>query len=845
MQEITFKKIILKNVRRYTDFEFEFSKGLVCISGRNGKGKSTIFHSLMAVLYGETAEGDRISDLVNLKVGKNLEIHLYTDIDSDEYVFTRYYLHKKFQNNFIITKNKKCINEGLGIDRSYELIKDLLIPKDVFKNTILFGQQIKDFFTALNDSKQKIIFNAILSLEEFKTYYERTKIKLDKIEKQIEDDNNRIVELNVIIPEKGNLVTKSLNDKKEKLKEVKERIEELAKYIFGMKSIIKQNLKSINDISYDENEHKKILNKITKSGLEWENSIQSLNTIDNELEQEKSEAFEVKKVLNDSIKIKFEKEAAEAFYKIKKIKDSKIQVIMEEKNNFSKINNTKDLEQEYTNIKDERTQLIANIQDKIIKLSTNLKIKELNKRRDSSLQKLQEELISLEQNEIRINTMFDNLKTEISKFQDSICPTCNRGFKNIECPKCNYILDDSSNHIELELKEKKKSLVILESDLILVRKSIKDKKQKIDIDQKHYEQILYNEESSINKEVINFQKRIDGICFEIDLFNKEYSIKINDRVSEIKLKIIEFNIFEAKFINEIKIEEIDYKEKIKQNNNLINNEFKTWKDNLDISFTEKNKKLKEDTQKNIGNLKKLLYNLKEENISLEARKEKVFLLRDRIVGDKSIVEEKNSEIIELQKFKYDDTFIEIEKEVVKKLEKEKVLLSKNLKVVLKKIDILNFWKEGFSDRGIKSMLIDNAIPFLNSIVKEELEKIAPGKFIVSFDTLSETKTGDIKDKFSVNILNLETGANKHSQLSGGEKRIIDVCCMRALKLLAQNLYQKKFNNTLLDEVLDSLDSENAYVFCRILKKLSVDQNITIISHTFNNTIESDHSYQFN
>ena len=802
MQEITFKKIILKNVRRYTDFEFEFSKGLVCISGKNGRGKSTIFHALMAVLYGETAEGDKISDLVNLKTGRNLEIHLYIDIDNDEYIITRYYQHKKFQNNFIIMKNNKCKNEGFSIDRSYELIRTLLVPKDVFKNTILFSQQIKDFFTALNDSKQKIIFNAILSMEEFKTYYDKTKEKLDKIEKQIVDDRNRIVELNVIIPEKKSLLKKLLNDKEEKLKEIKERIAEVTKYIFGIEGSIKQDLKFINDINYSEEQHKEILNDITKNDLKIFELREELKGIDSKLEKEKLKESEDKILSNSADKIKFEKEAAEEFYKLKKIKDIEVQKIIDKKIDFSKINNTKDLEKELNNIKNERTQLIADLQDKIIKLSNQSNIKELNKIRDDSLQKMQSELTLLEQDKVVAESEFNNLNLIVDKFKDFTCPTCNRDFENIKCSKCSHVIEDnSSNRIQLETK--KKSLKILKNDILLKELNIKNQNQKIDTERKHHEQIFYNEESNVNKEIENLQKRIDGICSEIDLFEKDYSIKINDKILEIKLKITEFDISETKIKEEIKIEEIEYKEKIKKNNIIFDEEFKTWKNNLDNLFIKKSKKLKEDKQKNIEEFEKILYNLKEENISLEIKKEKIDSLKEQIIRAKSIIEEKNSEVCKLQNFLYDDTSIKSEKKIIQELEIEKDSLSKNLEDITKKINILNFWKEGFSDRGIKSMLIDNAIPFLNNIVKEELEKIAPGKFIVSFDTLSETKSGDIKDKFSVNILNLETGANKHSQLSGGEKRIIDVCCMRALKLLAQNLYQKKFNKSYLDSYYDT------------------------------------------
>jgi len=137
------------------------------------------------------------------------------------------------------------------------------------------------------------------------------------------------------------------------------------------------------------------------------------------------------------------------------------------------------------------------------------------------------------------------------------------------------------------------------------------------------------------------------------------------------------------------------------------------------------------------------------------------------------------------------------------------------------------------------MLIDSAIPFMNKVVRDELEKVSHGKFIVSFDTLSETKAGDVRDKFKVNVLNCENGCNDHKYLSGGEKRLIDLCCMKALRALMENLFQKRFHITVFDEALDALDDDNSSMFCRLMKQMSSDQNITIITHKMIENLESD------
>lgn len=161
------------------------------------------------------------------------------------------------------------------------------------------------------------------------------------------------------------------------------------------------------------------------------------------------------------------------------------------------------------------------------------------------------------------------------------------------------------------------------------------------------------------------------------------------------------------------------------------------------------------------------------------------------------------------------------------------------------LTVLTFWKSAFSDTGIKSMLIDVAIPHMNRCVREELDRVCPGTFTVSFDTLSQTKSGTIRDKFSINITHNLKCATGHKKLSGGEKRIIDFCCMSALRSLAESLYGKMFCHIFYDEVLDSLDSECRELFCRSMKTQSSDErHILLVTHALTEDVEPDRIFPF-
>jgi len=159
------------------------------------------------------------------------------------------------------------------------------------------------------------------------------------------------------------------------------------------------------------------------------------------------------------------------------------------------------------------------------------------------------------------------------------------------------------------------------------------------------------------------------------------------------------------------------------------------------------------------------------------------------------------------------------------------------------IDMLEFWKQAFSPSGIPSMLIDEAIPFMNSTISEILDLVTNGRYVVSFDTLSTIKSGEYRDKISVNVLDTQTRANSRIQLSGGQTRLIDIATILTLGELQSKIQMVKFNILLFDEIFDSLDEENINNVGAILSKLKVGQTIFIISHKHPDQLEADEVIQ--
>jgi DNA repair exonuclease SbcCD ATPase subunit len=178
--------------------------------------------------------------------------------------------------------------------------------------------------------------------------------------------------------------------------------------------------------------------------------------------------------------------------------------------------------------------------------------------------------------------------------------------------------------------------------------------------------------------------------------------------------------------------------------------------------------------------------------------------------------------------------------------KQKIVIKESgdkIKDAETEIKRLNFWKEAYSPRGIPSMLIDQAVPLMNKSMKEYLDMLSNGRYIVTFDTISQTKGGEYRDKFSVDVLDTKTQVDNKKQLSGGQTRLIDIATILTLRDLKRDLGNVEFNIFIFDEIFDALDDSNIGYACNILNSLKEDRSLLVVSHRHQDELEADNHIQ--
>lgn len=873
MVHIQLEKIQLKNVRCYGDdgMEMDFpTNNLTVFTGHVGAGKSTIVKSVSMALYGDDGgvKGEKltIDDMVNEKTGKNLEIHLYftsrDDLKNNEthkYEIHLYHKHTSYGSKLVFMRDGVDISANGKLD-TYRLIEKTLIPKQVYHNIYYFTQQAKNFFTALPNSEQKEIFNSILDLSEYDNYYNNAKEKGDSLKMDLKD----LISKKVILENEIGYISSYIENTQNKIDEEKNKDEkelcdlEKKKYSNMMNiSIIKNELSTLKSLSDLNTEKDNLINNFYKTIQELKSKISNNMTAKQELADKYKKSFEIQKTKLNNDYLTEISEINKSISNLSQQISSIKQEILQDKMNLEneKLQEERQARKSFEDECSEQNKTLNDLNDKYndIMRNKNKKLEELSSEFQTKQSENNEKYMSCKLVLDSVTKEIENLNNDLTstineiesyesdlKAEIAVCRMCGQPLKN---------KDHIKKHID-ELTTNKNNII----------KMIDSKKLELDTIKQKYDSILKDAKECK-----------DNYAAAVKLIESEHLnqlTNIEDIRNTIKLKL--HNIKDNFENNVLALIRNQYVEKIKivensRNDELlkINKEIDTKKNDIEIKkekITETLLSFKNDIQNKYQNdcinLDRDIAKYEEQLKMVEDSKSTKISEIDNQIKQ---IESKNSEIESIEnsnniinytidKLKnktYDSS--EIDSYIEKKQMKTNELISINTNITTCEDDIgiCDFWKSAFSDSGIKSMLIDSAIPHMNECVREELDRVAPGMFTVSFDTLSQTKGGNIRDKFSINIINNMKGSTGHKKLSGGEKRIVDLCCMTALRSLAEKLYNKRFCHIFYDEILDSLDSECKEQFCRNAKYQSQNGlNITLITHDLPEDVDPDRVFPF-
>lgn len=132
---------------------------------------------------------------------------------------------------------------------------------------------------------------------------------------------------------------------------------------------------------------------------------------------------------------------------------------------------------------------------------------------------------------------------------------------------------------------------------------------------------------------------------------------------------------------------------------------------------------------------------------------------------------------------------------------------------------LDFWIKGYGPGGIRSFIIDSMVPYLTERAQYYADFLLDGSIQIRFNTQKAIKTGELREKFEVQVVN-SYGAEVYKGNSAGERQRIDFCVALALYDLARTRAKAPVELVVFDEAFERLDTAGCDRIIRLLKKES-------------------------
>lgn len=248
------------------------------------------------------------------------------------------------------------------------------------------------------------------------------------------------------------------------------------------------------------------------------------------------------------------------------------------------------------------------------------------------------------------------------------------------------------------------------------------------------------------------------------------------------------------------------------------------------------KNAKQLIQNNINKLNTELNNAKNAiQINITRFKGELTNAKQILQSQKEIIQYRLKEISKIENGEDNTSTVELAKTSIIECETKKTKTEADLVEIVKRIDAYEYIIKMCSDNGIKMMLMKKFIPFLNKLINEYLNKF----------NLAVTVTFD--EHFKHSITTHPGIGHKHSLLSKGQKKRIDVAILFAIVDLIKMMGNFKCNLLFLDEFADgNVDSNGFADIVNMIRTLSDrdDKAIVVVSHKNEEVLYDNLDYMY-
>ena len=801
---------------------------LACISGHNGAGKSSLLDAFTWTLFGE-ARG-KSSDVINLNA----------DIKAAEVAFTFSHEQITYRVQRTLPRNKSTVlefqiqngetwrplTEKTTRDTQARIEQTLRLDYETFVNASFFLQGKADEFTQQNATKRKEVLSNILGLEIWDEYKNRTAEKRKVIEREVDEIDGRVAEIDAELAEE--------ETRKNRLDELQRTLKQLS----AAREAQESALENIRQSAALLNEQRKLTSTLSAS---LTRSRTALATLEARLASKESERTAYADLVNRAKEIEATYKAWQKARKELEELDKTAAEFREHEKDRAPL--LEKIAVEKARLEEERRALVAEEEEVGQQLSVNSDVKneiekaqklladaeaKINERveTESKRNEARERQAALKVENEQLKIQMDELKTRIDELDSA---------NGAECPLCGQPLSE---------EHRKSTLTQLQSE----------GKEKGD----RY-RANTDEAKSISKQITDYESRVKQLASaenERVKYASEIS-QLTERLETIEALAKDWGATGKKRLKEVEKILNSGKYAVDEQKQLAKLDKELAKLGYDTSAHDEARQQESelrDVEEEYGNLKSAkevnkqiadeLANLEEERrkrqaeIEAEQKEYDTAALALRTAEAQS----PNLDIAERELFKLREDENKVRSElggaqqrvdILKTQRARKTDFEKEREALQKQIALHKTLERAFGKDGVPALLIEQALPQIESKANDLLDRLSDGQMSMEFvtqESYKDDKRKDLKETLDIKIKD-SAGARDYEMYSGGEAFRVNFAIRLALSEILAQRKGARLQTLVIDEGFGSQDVQGRQ---RLIEAINLVKNdfakILVITH---------------
>jgi len=801
---------------------------LACISGQNGAGKSSLLDAFTWSLFGEAR-------------GKGMDvINLSQDVKSAEVALTFAYEGNTYRVQRTLPRNKSTVlefqildgdlwrplTEKTTRDTQARIEQTLQLDYETFINASFFLQGKADQFTQKKASERKAVLSAILGLEIWDTYKERTAEKRKDLESDVDEIDGRIAEIDAELTEE--------DERRRRLGELEGTLKQLSAAREAQESVLENIRKNAALVG----EQRKI---VASYQTQVQRSQDALANIEKKIADKEFEQAGYADLVNRAKDIEA---AFKAWQKVRRELEKWEEIALQFREQDEKRQPLlRAIEVEKARLEQEGGELgrkweVVNEQLEMVgELEENLKTAQSSMGEVES--KIKERVaLEAKRNEARerqaaMKVENESLRREMEELKNRIDAL--KVAEGAECPLCGQPLSEShrkSTLKQLETEGKAKGDTF---------RANKKEAEELDGQVKRYE-IQVTELTGAENERLRLSNSISQITLQLESIRQQS--KEWEKTGAKRLKEIEKLLESGKYANEAQKELKGLNSKLAKLGYEVAEHDAKRKEELELREIEDDHRKLDSARELSKRIEKEINELEEER----GKKKEEVGEQEKLLAEASAklaeaeagapnVQEAESKLFELRE---DENRIRDEAgaarqrvEVLATLRTRKADYQSHREEINQNILRHKTLERAFGKDGVPALLIEQALPQIEQKANDLLDRLSDGHMSIRFVTQAEyrdKKREDLKETLDIQISD-SSGMRDYEMYSGGEAFRVNFAIRLALSEILAQRKGARLQTLVIDEGFGSQDALGRQRLVEAINAVKHDfSKIFIITH---------------